>query len=235
MKEKECRPYIICHMVTSIDGKVTGNYLSNDKIKPSIDLYYKMHKDFNFDGFICGRVTMESSFTNYRKEDLSIFKNKKINREDYIGKLGNFYAVSFDRYGKVFWDNNTIFDEDEGYNNSVIIEVLTEKVSDEFLCYLQSKNISYIFAGIDDIDVNIALNKLKTLFNINKLLLEGGSIINGAFLKSNCIDELSLVIAPINGEKEDKPLFYEGDITTFNLISVKAIGQSIYVRYLKDE
>ena len=67
------------------------------------------------------------------------------------------------------------------------------------------------------------------------MLLEGGSIINGAFLKSNCIDELSLVIAPINGEKEDKPLFYEGDITTFNLISVKAIGQSIYVRYLKDE
>ena len=60
------RPYIICHMVTSLDGKVTGDFLSLPSCEAATEVYYEInreYKDSNLDGFICGRVTMEGSFT----------------------------------------------------------------------------------------------------------------------------------------------------------------------------
>lgn len=48
--------------------------------------------------------------------------------------------------------------------------------------YPETENgVSYIFAGKNDIDIKLALNKLYSIFGIKKLLLEGGSVINGAF------------------------------------------------------
>lgn len=52
-------------------------------------------------------------------------------------------------------------------------------------------------------DIKLALEKLCGLFKIKKLVLTGGAIINGVFLEADCIDEISLVVAPyIDGEKE---------------------------------
>lgn len=61
------------------------------------------------------------------------------------------------------------------------VEVLCETVSDEYLAYLQDIGVSYIFAGKDQLNVMLAVEKLSKLFGIKKLMLEGGSIINGAF------------------------------------------------------
>ena len=57
------RPYIICHMTMSLDGKVTGNFLSDAACAPATELYYQINRDYKADGFACGRVTMEGSFT----------------------------------------------------------------------------------------------------------------------------------------------------------------------------
>ena len=34
------RPYVICHMVTSIDGKVTGEFLSSQSCAKACEIYY---------------------------------------------------------------------------------------------------------------------------------------------------------------------------------------------------
>lgn len=57
------RPYIICHMVTSLDGKVTGDFLGRDAHSGLIEEYYRIHREYGADGFLCGRVTMEGSFS----------------------------------------------------------------------------------------------------------------------------------------------------------------------------
>ena len=102
-----------------------------------------------------------------------------------------------------------IVDEDPGYGNAHIIEVLCEDASDAYLAYLQSIGVSYIFAGKEDLNLPLALDKLYRLFSIQKLLLEGGSVINGAFARENMIDELSLVLVPTVAGKDGKPLFYD--------------------------
>ncbi|MBQ4067597.1 MAG: hypothetical protein IJD22_08135 [Clostridia bacterium] len=57
------RPYIICHMVVSLDGKVTGEFLSRPEAQQACSVYYEINRELRCNGFICGRVTMESSFT----------------------------------------------------------------------------------------------------------------------------------------------------------------------------
>lgn len=73
------RPYIICHMTTSIDGKVTGNFLSSPECTPATDLYYQINRDYASDGFACGRVTMQASFTGGWYPDLRQYPAVKPN------------------------------------------------------------------------------------------------------------------------------------------------------------
>ncbi|MEE0969578.1 MAG: 5-amino-6-(5-phosphoribosylamino)uracil reductase, partial [Clostridia bacterium] len=68
------RPYIICHMVTSLDGKVTGDFLGNPECAAACETYYEINRNLKSNGFICGRVTMESSFTGGYYPDLSEYE-----------------------------------------------------------------------------------------------------------------------------------------------------------------
>ena len=230
------RPHIICHMVTSIDGKVTGEFLSRPEGEKATDIYYELNREYNkngANGFICGRVTMESSFTGGWYPDLTRYESID-NKNDFIpDNLSGFYAVSFDPKGKLGWKNNRIIDEDPGYGDAQIIEVLTEQVDRRYLAYLQEMEITYIFAGETEIDVKIALEKLKTLMGINSILLEGGSIVNGYFQRADVIDELSLVVAPIVADAEDKPLFMDSTLSEFKLKEIKQCDDVVWMNYIR--
>ncbi len=208
------RPYIICHMVTSIDGKVTGDFLGNPQCADATEIYYDINRNSKSNGFICGRVTMEGSFTGGYYPDLSKYKPVKPDpfRMDFMldeEYMTGFYAVAFDTNGKLGWKSNRIIDPDgdPGYDGAQIIEVLSENVDERYLGYLEEMEIPYIFAGKTAINVELALFKLKNIVGAETLLLEGGSIINGAFQRADVIDELSLVVAPTVADKNDKPLF----------------------------
>ena len=230
------KPYIICHMVTSIDGKVTGDFLSCPECEKATDIYYELNREYNrngANGFICGRVTMESSFTGGWYPDLTKYEPID-NKDDFItDNLSGFYAVSFDPKGKLGWKSNKIIDEDPGYDDAQIIELLTEQVDGRYLAYLQYMEIPYIFAGETEIDVKIALEKLKSLVGINSILLEGGSIINGYFQRTGVIDELSLVVAPIIADADDKPLFMNSTASSFELKKVKQYDDVVWMNYKK--
>jgi len=226
------RPVVICHMMTSIDGKVTGDFLYSEKGTEVSETYYEINRQLKGDAFACGRVTMESSFTGSYSPDLSPFSGTDTAYEDYVAMKHNYYAVSFDTCGRAGWKDSRIHDADPGYNDCHIIEVLTEKTPKEMLAYYRSTGVSYIFAGAESIDVSLALNKLYSIFGIKKLLLEGGSIINGAFLREGLVDELSLVVAPIIADKNDKPLFVDSTVREFSLISAEAMADgSVWMRY----
>ena len=216
------RPYIVCHMLTSIDGKVTGKFLSELKCDKFCKFYYKIHSNYNADGFICGKNTMIEGFTEGFKPDLSPFKDKKFDRNDFVAKKDyKSFGICFDRKGTVGWKSGVTVDDIPEYNNIHIIEVLTEEVGDDYLGYLQSIGVSYIFGGKNEISIKLSLEKLYKLFGIKFLLLEGGSLINGSFMKEKCIDEISLVSCPIVAESNDKPLFFESVMEQYKLISTE--------------
>ena len=226
------RPYIICHMVTSIDGKVTGDFLYREQCEGATEIYYEINRQLKSNGFICGRVTMEGSFTGGWYPDLCDYEEKP--KTDYItDDLSGFYAVAFDTCGKLGWKASKIEDEDPGYDKAQIVEVLSEQVDGRYLGYLQKMGISYIFAGENEINVGLALKKLKNLIGAENLLLEGGSIINGSFLKADAVDELSLVVSPTIAEKDDKPLFWDSKTADFQLVSAENKDGVLILKYKK--
>lgn len=125
-----------------------------------------------------------------------------------------------------------IEDEDPGYGDAHIIEVLCEDASDAYLAYLRSIGVSYLFAGTREMNLQQALSKLKGLFGIQTLMLEGGSILNGAFQREEVIDELSLVVAPVAAAAKDEPLFEAGCITAYECKEMKPYpGSVLWLNY----
>ena len=228
------RPYIICHVATSVDGKITGEFLEKPECARAIEEYYRLHREFHADAFACGRITMEGSFTGGWYPDLTNFEGSKRNRKDYIaGEKAPFYAVAFDRKGRLGWKAAELSDEDPGYDKAHVIEVLcSDLVSDAYLAYLQSIGVSYIFAGRKRMNIELALQKLKKLFSINLLLLEGGSVLNGAFYRAGVIDELSLVRCPIPGQKSDLPIFYQSTDHEFSFSKIEPLDGNARWVYL---
>lgn len=236
------RPYIICHMVTSVDGKVTGDFLGLPNCEAATEVYYEINRNYKAHGsggFICGRVTMEGSFTGGWYPDLS----KYAPVEQECGHYKNYwndtqtgyYAVAFDPKGKLGWKNAFIEDYDPGYDKAQIIEVLTEQVDGRYLAYLQEKGISYFFAGETEIDVELALKIMQAHLTPKFYLLEGGSIINGHFLRADCVDELSLVQAPMTADADSKPIFTEGKVYDFELISAEQKDGIFVMNYKRNK
>lgn len=228
-------PCVVCHMVTSVDGKVTGDYLTRPEAENATAVYYALNRDYRADAFACGRVTMEGSFTGGFQPDLTPFAGVAVPREDYVADPdARFFAVSFDRRGRLGWTGPCIVDEDPGYGGAHIVEVLCEDVADGYLAYLKSIGVSYVFGGEHDLDLEMVLFKLRALFGIETLLLEGGSEINGAFQRAGLIDELSLVVAPVVAAAEDKPLFMNSHIADFTLSECKAYdGGVVWLKYTR--
>lgn len=231
------RPYVICHMTLSLDSKVTGSFLCTPECESATTLYYQINRDWGADAFACGRITMEGSFTGGWYPDLDKYETTR-SFADHPGDAGGgFYAIAFDPHGRLGWQSNRIIDADgdPGYDKARIIEVLTHQADGRYLTYLHTMGIPYLFAGETELDIAEGLRKLKAYFGIETLLLEGGSILNGAFQRAGVIDELSLVVAPIVAQAGDKPLFMDSVLEQYQLAEVKNQDGVLWLNYKKQE
>ena len=228
-------------MMTSLDGKATGGFWGKKSVQTGMREYFRIQKEkLNAQAMAYGRKTFETfSVSNI---DYSKFKGKKISRDDYIiekNKDCKYYYIAYDTKGKLNLENSII----DAYtwignpNNEKclcqVILVLSESVEDYYLNYLRSIGISYIFAGKNKIDIKLSLIKLKNKFGIERMLLEGGPIIDQSFLMNNCVDEISLIICPLIGGKGET-LFLDGKIVEYNLEENETIKDgNIWVYYKK--
>ena len=106
-------------------------------------------------------------------------------REIHVAdRKGRNVAVAIDPQGKLHYGEDHVLGDHA-------IAILGEQVSDEYLSELREDGVSYLFAGKDGHDLHSAVDLLGETFGIKTLLLEGGGMINGAFLKNRLIDEIS--------------------------------------------
>ncbi len=224
---KTKRPYIICHIGPSIDGRiVTTNWGS----LPGFTVEYeRTAQTFDADGWIIGRVSMEPYAGKARVPRGKV--KHRIPRTDFIAASdAKSYAIAIDPSGKLTWQSNAIDGEH-------VITIVSQRVSNDYLAFLRSQGVSYLFGGRASIDLKNVLGKLAQAFGIRKLLLEGGGKINGSFLTADLIDELSVVIAPIaDGAIGTATLFdataTRGPSRHLRLISVERLqGDLVWLRY----
>jgi len=220
------RPYVICHMLPSIDGRIVtrGWDLQNASRE-----YERTAATFDADAWIIGRISMEPYAGNARIPARKT--RERIARADFVAEHdAASYAIAIDPSGKLRWRASDIDGEH-------VITILTESVSDAYLAFLRSKGVSYLFGGESRIDLAKVLQTLRARFGIKKLLLEGGGKINGSFLAANLIDELSILVAPIaDGSIGTPSLFDVADrrahARSLRLLSMeKRSGGIVWLRY----
>ncbi len=185
------RPYVICHMMSTVDGRIiSNNWGSKKKISEYSALYEECHNSFKSQAWMVGRVTMEAHFSVPLNDQLEN-PPAPIPLEPFVAdKKAKSFAIAVDARGKLGWKNNKI-------NGDHIIAILSGEVGQAYLHYLRKKKVSYIFGGEKEINFLDALQQLKKLFPIKTIMLEGGGNINGSLLNNGLIDELSLLIIPV--------------------------------------
>lgn len=184
------RPYIVCHIVASIDGRIDCQMV--DKI--SGNEYYDTLEKLNCPTLLEGRVTMEhysASKEPFVANDPTPFGMTSV----YKAVDSDAYMVAVDTRGKLKWPASEI-------DSVPLVCIVSEQVPQEYLEMLKSQGISYICTGSEAIDLQRAMEILYEEFGVKRMAVLGGGHINGGFLAAGLIDEVSLLLAPgIDGRK----------------------------------
>ena len=236
MTTEQTRPYIVVHMVSSIDGRLLCDRYSipygEKDLNFAYDDYCKLSDQYNPEAILMGR----NSVTHFHPNTWDINNYKPAQKHEiYKGQLDTKQIqVVVDSKGLTKYDNNTI----RGLN---IIAILSESVSEEYMAFLRSLKISYIFGGKNGYDLKTATETLYREFGVKTLIDRGGGIINGEFLKQGLIDEISILMVPsIDGLSGIPSIFgYRGQPNelphegqSLELLSVENRGHgTLWLRY----
>ena len=224
------KPYVICHMNSSVDGRILGS-----RWRPAgnrmAGLFERLHDELGGGSWLIGRVTG----SEYAKAEAYPDHTDQIFPREawFVRRDAAAYGTALDARGKIAWGRSEI-------GGDPIVAVLTERVSDAHLAGLRGDGVSYIFAGERELDLGLALEILNRELGIERLLLEGGGGSNGAFLRAGLIDEISVAICPaIDGAKGAPSIFDSSDadagaapIISMILMSSEVLdGGAVWLRY----
>jgi 5-amino-6-(5-phosphoribosylamino)uracil reductase len=185
------RPKIISHMISSVDGRLLADRWTPPAAGVDADVL-RQHYDwvaarFGADGWIVGRRTMQGYANGMAR---AVDATGDGLRDMYIAdRKSRDVAVAIDPHGKLHYGKDNV-------GGDHVVAVLGEQVTDPYLAELREDGVSYLFAGADGTNLHRAMDILGGEFGIKTLLLEGGGLTNGTFLKAGLIDEISLLLYP---------------------------------------
>ena len=183
------KPYVICHMCTTIDGRILGERWGRlPGVKDSGDLFETTAASFGIGAWLVGTTTMKE----FADRNVTLKKAAQpIERTDYIAdSKAKRFAIGTDAKGVLRYKRGDV-------NGDHVVLLVSQQVSDDYLAHLRTAGVSYLFCGNDHVDVRVACRKIGGKLGLRKLLLEGGGVFNGAMLKAGLIDEISHVIVPV--------------------------------------
>lgn len=221
------RPCVICHILSSLDGKITGPFMGTEAAGVLGAEYGRYRTEMNARALLYGTTTTKE-FTGFRKPVLE--KTEEVPEGDFVADdRADLYFVSVDVDGEIGWESGIFCNK--GRAPAHVIEVLTASTPAAYKACLRKTGVSYIIAGEKELDCEAAMKKLYQFFHIEKLLICGGGIVNWSFLQAGMVDELSLFLAPVtDGGCGTASLFTqiqpftEGEPVEFLLREIEQIG-----------
>lgn len=197
------KPKVICHIMSSVDGKILVDRWSAPSGESSkgelMGEYARIGKDLHTDAWTFGKNTITEIFpekftpkSEYSvQHETSIFKGKLLSPRMFI---------SIDPDADIIYPSSSLRGDD-------ILVVVGLNASTEYLTLLKKNGISYIV--VEDItDFPSIFKTINKRFGISSVSLQGGGILNAAMLQQGIVDELSLVIYPgIDGTSKSRSIF----------------------------
>jgi riboflavin biosynthesis pyrimidine reductase len=208
-KGRADRPYVVMNMVATIDGKtVTGT-----RQQPVGDLGSKVdHASMRqiqdaVDAVLIGAGSLRATPGMW-----------------YPAKLYRFVAT---KSGKVD-PQSRFFTDAPGKAFAIVSEDLGSQVPN---------GLNTLRCGHEGLCFKDAFYRMRQVFGIQRLLVEGGSEINAALLEHDVVDELFLTIAPKVKLGRETPTYAGGKplnrdvLPAFELISERVAGDEVFLRY----
>ncbi|HEY0121124.1 MAG TPA: RibD family protein [Rhizobium sp.] len=184
------KPFVICHMITSLDGGLHPSRWTRSPDGSRSDwssTYEKIHKDLKADAWMVGRVTMAEMSRAELHAPAGPFAVQRPHH--FARRDAANYAIAIDPSGKLHFKAGEL-------DGDHVVVLLGPDVPDSHLAELSVDGVSYIVAEGPEIDVGAMLEVLGRELGIRRLLLEGGAGINGRLMAAGLVDELSLLVAP---------------------------------------
>ncbi len=220
------KPYIICHMMTSVDGRIDCAMTEH---LPGVQEYYETLDALNAASRISGRVTAQLEMA--QPGEFHSETKQPIGQEAFSKKAeAAGYEIIVDTQGKLLWDASN----EEG---RPLLILMSERADRAYLDYLDSKQISWIACGKEEIDLPRACEILAEKFGAERAAVVGGGHINAGFLAAGLLDEVSILIgagidgrggmtAVFDGLPENRP------VTPLKLNSVQQFESgAVWLRY----
>lgn len=179
------KPYIVCHMMESVDGRIDCNM--TEKLKGTKE-YYQILEELDVPTTVSGKITAQLEMA-----EPGVFSSDK---KEIFGKEGFSKKASAKGYSVVVDTKGTLLWEEQIENDTPLLIVTSEQVTKAYLDYLDEKHISWIVCGKKQIDLVRAVQILAEEFGVSRMAVVGGGTINAGFLDAGLLDEISMLIAP---------------------------------------
>ena len=198
------RTHIIVHILQSIDGRVAGGFFA--EASEQVGAYAALRDELDAEAIVYGATTAAQVLPGVHAGRPTQVR-RPVPAGDYVADDGaDFFYAIVDPEGTLRFDGATTT---RGGTEGHVIQLLREDVNPGNLHYLRSVGVSYVLAGRGSFDAELAAEKLLQLFGISRALLMGGGLADGTFAAADCVDELSLVVAPVAEVASGQPSLFE--------------------------
>ena len=228
-------PLVYVYMLESIDGKASGEVLDAPASKFGKNYYFSHQYSWGSKSILLGRGTFQIflSWIKADKIDYTGISSENIEKKDYLSenrKKTEYYYITIDKNGKLPFPIG--YGNFGGKQECHIITILSEDVDLKYLAYLQKIGVSYIFAGEKNIDLKVALKKLKDLFYIEKIICEGGPTTAQSFLNENLVDKLIILKHPCIAQPGALSIFGNANLSSWSLESFQMLSDKQHLLFV---
>ena len=220
------KPYIVCHMMTSVDGRIDCAMTEH---LPGVQEYY--------DTRAARPAPTRRGGGGPAERELALPVPWAPTPAHPLGKEAFSKAADAEGYEIVVDTHGTLLWGESAEDERPLLILTSEQVSKEYLAYLNGKHISWIACGKEHVDLKRACEILAAEFGVKRAAAVGGGHINAGFLAAGLLDEVSILIgAGIDGRGGMQSVFdglpMERGVTPLKLTSVQQYGSgAVWLRY----
>ncbi len=198
-------PHVILYNAVSLDGRITG-------FNADVELYYELASKWDIDAVLMGSNTVLTGFGaepgEIGEENLESMVNREKDPED-----SRPFLVIPDSKGQIrIW--NELFKMP--YLGDIIV-LCSKSTPEEYIDFLNERNIDYLIAGEKQVDLKDAMKRLNSEYGINSIRVDSGGILNGVLLNEGLVDEIHVLIHPeLVGSINKGSIFISKDLNPLN-------------------
>lgn len=191
-------PEIILHNGVSVDGRM-------DWFTGDIGLYYELAARWQIDAMLSGSNTMLAApeqTSDQAGETIQVEKHPNDPRP---------LAVVVDSRGRIHNWNSW---RKQPYWRDMIV-LCSRSTPEPYLDELREKQVDYIVAGDDHVDLRAALQQLNEHYGVKTIRVDSGGVLNGVLLRAGLVKEVSVLINPtLVGGTSPRSIFTAPDLTS---------------------